>query len=136
MTEPTTAPRTLRIDPPLNAEEVAFVAGFGRSAVPPHRGGRRAPGDVVPLRRVWPGRPAPWSPWVPCAAGCCLVLVRPEGGAGEDAEKAAAWLRFLVAHFLKPRGRARGAAPRHSPSTTSWRAGWSCGAGPPSTSGC
>src|SRR6476619_3936812 len=68
MTEPTTAPRTLRIDPPLNAEEVAFVAGFGRSAVPPHRGGRRAPGDVVPLRRVWPGRPAPWSPWVPCAA--------------------------------------------------------------------
>lgn len=106
MTEPTTVPRTLRIAPPLSAEEVAFVAGFGRSAVPPHPGGRQVPTDVAPLRRVWPGQPPSWSPWVPCRAGCCLVLAP-----RTRAEDAAAWLRFLVSHFLKPRGRARAEAP-------------------------
>ena len=93
------AEKSLFVDPPLNAAEVAFLAGFGRAAVPAHGGGAR---DVPPLRRVWPGQPGSWSPWVPCRDGCCLVL-----GPRAHPDDAAVWLRFLLSRFLKPRTRDR-----------------------------
>jgi hypothetical protein len=97
------AGKSLSVDPPLTAEEVAFLAGFGRAAVPAHAGGAR---DVPPLRRVWPGQPGSWSPWVPCRDGCCLVL-----GPRSHPDDAAVWLRFLVSRFLKTRTRDRADAP-------------------------
>lgn len=78
---PPTGPR-LAVTPVLDVGDVAFLAGFSRHA------GRVA--------RIWPGQPAVPSPWVPCSAGCCLVLVPPHPGG----QVVAQWLRFLIAEFL------------------------------------
>ena len=89
----------LRVRPPLSAEEVDFLAGFSREPLAPHDG---EPAAAVParVRRLWPGRPRGWSPWVSCTRGCCLVI---RDGGSVDA--AAAWLRFLVHTFLRPTAR-------------------------------
>lgn len=72
----------LVVTPSLDVGDVAFLAGFSRQA------GRVA--------RIWPGQPAVPSPWVPCAAGCCLVLV----STPSRAPAAGQWLRFLIGEFL------------------------------------
>ena len=72
----------LDLTPPLDAGDVAFLTGFSRHA------GRVA--------RIWPGQPAVPAPWVPCADGCCLVLVPTRA----SPEAAGQWLRFLIAEFL------------------------------------
>ena len=78
---PPAGPR-LTLTPSLDVGDVEFLTGFSRHA------GRVA--------RIWPGQPAVPSPWVPCAAGCCLVLVPPHGGG----EAVGQWLRFLVTEFF------------------------------------
>ena len=72
----------LALTPPLDAGDAEFLTGFSR------RAGRVA--------RIWPGQPAVPSPWVPCAEGCCLVLV----STGAARQSAGQWLRFLIAEFL------------------------------------
>ena len=83
MTQHEPAGARLGLTPALDSGDGAFLAGFSR-----HGTGRVA--------RIWPGQPAVPSPWVPCAAGCCLVLVPPRAGW----EAAGQWLRFLIAKFL------------------------------------
>jgi hypothetical protein len=73
----------LALTPALDPGDVEFLAGFSR------RAGRVA--------RIWPGQPAVPSPWVPCADGCCLVLVPTRA----SPESAGQWLRFLIAEFLR-----------------------------------
>lgn len=85
---PTCDPR-LTVTPPLDAADVSFLIGFSRHA-----------GRVL---RIWPGQPAVPSPWVPCSAGCCLMLVPP--AAGDVADQ---WLRFLLIEFLAERHRVDG----------------------------
>jgi hypothetical protein len=84
----------LRVTPPLPPDDLVFLAGFGRHRVRDHAGA----GSALPRRvpRIWPGQPPGFSPWVPCATGCCLHLA---GRPGVVA--AAAWLRFLLAEFLE-----------------------------------
>ena len=82
MTEHSPAGDRLRLTPALDAGDVAFLAGFSRPA--------------GPVARIWPGQPAVPSPWVPCDAGCCLVLVPTRA----VAPAAAQWLRFLICEFL------------------------------------
>jgi hypothetical protein len=89
----------LRVQPPLSSAEVAFLASFSREPLERHAGDRLR--DIGPrVRRIWPGRPRGWSPWVPCTEGCCLVTRD-----GESVDAAAAWLRFLVHTFLRPTAR-------------------------------
>ncbi len=89
----------LRVHPPLNSEEMSFLAGFSREPLARHDGGSAA--EPAPrVRRIWPGRPRGWSPWVSCTEGCCLVIRD-----GESVETAACWLRFLVHTFLRPTAR-------------------------------
>jgi hypothetical protein len=74
--------RSVRVTPVLEREDRDFLTGFAAR-----------PGQV---RRVWPGQPRHASPWVPCDAGCCLLLSRaiaPVGLVG-------AWLRWLSETFL------------------------------------
>lgn len=97
----------LQVQPPLSSDEVAFLAGFTREPLERH-GHHPAPAGGEPSRRVrrlWPGRPRGWSPWVSCTDGCCLVIRD-----GESVEAAAAWLRFLVHTFLRPTARRAGLA--------------------------
>ncbi|WP_426242121.1 hypothetical protein [Nocardioides sp. LHG3406-4] len=99
MTRPLEPVGRLQVHPPLNSDEVAFVAGFSREPLVRHDGNRAA--EAAPrVRRLWPGRPHGWSPWVACVEGCCLVIRD-----GESVETAAAWLRFLVHTFLRPTAR-------------------------------
>ncbi len=99
MTTPLDPVGRLRVQPPLNTDEVAFLASFSREPLARHDGAREA--EQVPrVRRIWPGRPPGWSPWVSCAEGCCLVIHD-----GESVEAAAGWLRFLVHTFLRPTAR-------------------------------
>lgn len=89
----------LRVQPPLNPAEVDFLASFSREPLDRHHGD--AADDPVPrVRRLWPGRPRGWSPWVSCTEGCCLVIRD-----GESVDVAAGWLRFLVHTFLRPTAR-------------------------------
>ena len=99
MTTPHEPAGRVSVQPPLSPAEVSFLAAFSRQPLTRHDGGR--PAEAVPrVRRLWPGRPRGWSPWVPCAEGCCLVI-----GEGDDVDTAAAWLRFLVHTFLRPSAR-------------------------------
>jgi hypothetical protein len=82
MTQHPLAGDRLRLTPALDAGDVAFLTGFSR-----HAGG---------VARIWPGQPVVPSPWVPCASGCCLVLVPTR----TVAEAAGQWLRFLISEFL------------------------------------
>ena len=87
------------VQPPLSPAEVSFLAAFSREPVPRHDGGTVS--EALPrVRRLWPGRPRGWSPWVPCAEGCCLVVDQQQ-----PVEAAAEWLRFLVHTFLRPTAR-------------------------------
>lgn len=90
----------LAISPPIDPGDVDFLAGFSRHRAVAHRPDRDSARPLVEdagrgrVARIWPGQPAVASPWVPCRAGCCLVLV------GHPAEAAAQWLRFLIGAFL------------------------------------
>jgi hypothetical protein len=70
------------VRPPLDAREIELVAGLAGVGPGP--------------RRVWSGQPGRRSPWLPCAAGCCLVA-EPRRGADP-----VAWLRFLLREVLAP----------------------------------
>ncbi len=91
------SPCRLTITPQLDGSDVRFLAGFSRHAVSAHSGVRPAPAArLVRVARIWPGQPGVPSPWVPCADGCCLVLV----SSPVAPEAAGQWLRFLLAEFL------------------------------------
>lgn len=83
MLHPDDQSQVVSVSPPLAADEVELLAGLA------------GVGDGV--RWVWPGQPGRRSPWLPCAAGCCLVV---EERPGADP---VAWLRFLIREVLAPR---------------------------------
>lgn len=87
---------SVTITPPLEPDDIDFVAAFSRTGAPVARHDPRHAGHAgVPrISRIWPGQPSVPSPWAPCHDGCCLVLV------GRPPDAAPQWLRFLVAEFL------------------------------------
>lgn len=106
----------ITVSPPLDASEVAFLAGFAAAAVRDHAG-RPGPASAT-VRRVWPGQPRTACPWTPCAQGCCLLPAPRKAsgaasgagsGAGSGPGVAAQWMRFLVGTFLRARHRVDGA---------------------------
>lgn len=79
------APASVRIQPPLEATEITFLAAFATEAT---------------MRRVWPGQPSARSPWRPSADGRRLVLDLAQAEAEPD--QVAPWLQFLSRSFLAP----------------------------------
>lgn len=82
MTQHPPAVDRLSVTPALEPGDAEFLAGFARK-----------PGAVA---QIWRGQPGVPSPWVPCDAGCCLVL-RPLAA---TVDAAGQWLRFIITEFL------------------------------------
>ncbi|MDX6301759.1 MAG: hypothetical protein QOF53_2973, partial [Nocardioidaceae bacterium] len=53
--------------------------------------------DRVAYNKTAPGQPGLWCDWVPCWDGCCLAY-----NGNEKFYEPTTWLRYLIAHFLKP----------------------------------
>lgn len=108
-TRTTQDPPGLMLAPRLDAEEIAFLAGFTRLPLVRHAdsddGGSQT--DVEWCARIWPGQPCAPSPWVPCVDGCCLVLA----GARPGADLATQWLRFVLGEFVGRERRVSGWVP-------------------------
>ena len=85
MTHTAEDPRRVRVDPPLDPDEIALLRGLA---------------GVGEVRPMWPGQPSPRSPWLPCGGGCCLVPGR------GTSPQLARWMRFLLREVLAPRGAA------------------------------
>jgi hypothetical protein len=109
----------VRIDPPLRRAEFEYLTAFAES-----RRWRRPDGPyavpanplaecldpTVDLERYSApaeGQPGLSCPWLPAHQGHALVPGGPAlEGCGVPAPQVAAWLRYLLDHFLRPGGRA------------------------------
>lgn len=96
------------IQPALNRSEIAYLTAFAQSRRFDRPGGpydvpgnpRAEESAAVPSdrrNRVAPGQPELWCSWVPCWDGCCLAF-----SGDEKFHRPVEWLRYLIAHFLKP----------------------------------
>lgn len=101
------------IEPALNQDEVEYLTAFARSrhwdrpqgpyAVPGNpfvdERGEAGKGEADHDRRNRPGPGVPqlYCQWTPCWDGCCLSF-----DGREKFYQPVPWLRFLVAHFLRP----------------------------------
>jgi len=111
----------VRVDPPLSPAEFEYLTAFAES-----RRWRRPGGPYVvpgnPLaeclepafdltRYAVPadGQPGLRCPWFPAQRGRALVLAHPPAGdPGASADEVAAWLRYLIDHFLRSGAQAAG----------------------------
>lgn len=112
----------VEIWPPLNASEQAYLTAFAQSRRYDRPGGPydvpgnpaaedrepRTVHDDDAYNRPGTGQPSLWCQWVPALDGTCLSY-----DGGEKFYGAAAWMRYLVDHFLAPDALARDSA--HSP---------------------
>lgn len=99
------------IAPSLNEEEIAYLTAFSASRRFDRPGGPyEVPGnpyaealDDIPTDRYNDpaGQPGLWCQWVPCWEGCCLTF-----DGNEKFYRSVEWLRYLIAHFLRPGARA------------------------------
>jgi hypothetical protein len=96
------------IDPPLNDDEIAYLSAFSASRRCERSGGpyvvpgnprAESPGDFDgdAYDRPATGQPGLWCQWAPCWGGCCLTF-----NGHEKRYSPVPWLRYLIAHFLKP----------------------------------
>ena len=100
------------IEPALNEDEIDYLTAFSTSRRFRRPGG---PYDVPGNPRAEDcrdfdhdsynssaqGQPGLWCQWVPCWEGCCLSF-----DGNEKFYEPVPWLRYLIAHFLKPGARA------------------------------
>ncbi|WP_375479089.1 hypothetical protein [uncultured Jatrophihabitans sp.] len=106
----------VEISPPLNASEQAYLTAFAQSRRHDRPGGpyevpdnpaaeNREPVTGVDhdaYNRPGDGQPSLWCQWVPALDGACLSFNGCEKFYG-----AAAWMRYLIDHFLAPDALAR-----------------------------
>lgn len=95
------------IEPPLNAEEQAYLMAFASSRRYRRPGGpydvprnpaaerTRPVTDLGEYNDIAPGQPSLWCGWQPCWEGCCLAHDGVEKSYG-----ATEWLTYLIEHFL------------------------------------
>jgi hypothetical protein len=100
------------INPGLNDDEIAYLSAFSQSRRCARPGGPYVvPGnpraeeyadfDAGTYSQTASGQPGLWCDWVPCWDGCCLTY-----NGNEKFYQPTRWLRYLIAHFLKPGGAA------------------------------
>lgn len=104
----------LTITPSLNEAEIEYLAAFSASRRCERPGGpyvvpgnpraetsESFPGDSY--NEPAQGQPQLWCAWTTCWEGDCLAWSGTEKSYAMEQ-----WLRYLIAHFLKPSGRAAG----------------------------
>jgi len=102
MGQPTDYLGHVDVVPPLNADERDCLHALGDAWGPNDVAAEGAGPAPSRLSRSAGEPPGQRCPWQPCADGCCLSL-------GEyDASEPAAWLRYLIRHFLRPGAVAQG----------------------------
>lgn len=100
------------IAPSLNDNEIAYLTAFSQSRRCRRPGGpydvpgnpmAEEPADFADDTYNSPpqGQPGLWCDWVPCWDGCCLAF-----NGNERFYSPVPWLRYLIAHFLKPGAKA------------------------------
>jgi hypothetical protein len=96
------------IEPPLNAEEIAFLKKFADTrrmdrAKGPYfvdgsgDFGQGSDADIHDFNRPPSGQPGLWCQWVPSDDGA-----RIEWNGVEKFYASEAWMRYIINHFLKP----------------------------------
>lgn len=107
----------INIEPPLNAEEIAYLTKFSESrrmlcTQGPYyvdRGGSMGQSngpDVLDYNHPPAGQPGLWCNWTPTADGKAI-----EWDGGENFYYADEWMAYLMAHFLAPDAYAKGELP-------------------------
>lgn len=95
----------IKIDPPLNQDEINFLSRFSqtrrmkRTAGPYYVGGDddRSSGEIHDYNQPPDDQPGLWCQWVPNLDGTIL-----EWDEGEKFYWPAEWMKYLIDHFLKP----------------------------------
>jgi hypothetical protein len=96
------------IEPPLNEAEIEYLTAFcasrrfdrpgGAYEVPGNPAAETSDGiDVDRYNACAPGQPDLWCNWSVCWDGCCLTW-----SGTEKSYSMIEWLRYLIAHFLRP----------------------------------
>lgn len=107
----------INIEPPLNADEIAYLTKFSESrrmscTQGPYyvdRGGfmgQDGGSDVIDYNRPPDGQPGLWCKWVPTEDGTAIVWNEAEKFYSGDE-----WMAYLMAHFLSPDAYAKGELP-------------------------
>lgn len=107
----------ITIDPPLDADEIAYLTKFSESrrmlcTQGPYyvdRGGcmgQNSGPEVLDHNRPPAGQPGLWCQWVPTADGTAV-----EWDGGEKFYDAAEWMAYLMGHFLAPGAYAKSELP-------------------------
>lgn len=107
----------VKIDPPLNAEEVDFLKRFAGSrrmkrgkgsyyAEPGNDFGQAHEEDILDYNTPPDDQPGLWCQWVPTQDGDALVWDQ-----GEKFYSPVEWMKYLIEHFLKPEALAKKALP-------------------------
>lgn len=91
----------LRVEPPLDAEEVAFLRRFARSRRMKRKGGPYINSsderDVLDFNTPPEGQPGLWCDWEPSDDGSTI-----EWNHAEKSYDSTEWIKYLIEHFLKP----------------------------------
>lgn len=99
------------IAPPLNPAETEYLTLFSERrrmerAYGPYfvsDFGRGRDADIIEYNRPLDGQPSLWCQWVPTPDGTALVWDQ-----GKEFYNAPEWMQYLIDHFLKPDGAAKG----------------------------
>ncbi len=104
----TTFKGSIKIDPPLNTEEIAFLKKFNetrrmhRSKGPYYVdntgfAGQDEASDVINYNAPPNGQPGLWCQWRPSDDGQCI-----EWDGNEKFYQSAEWMKYIIEHFLRP----------------------------------
>lgn len=108
---------SISIDPPLNAEEIAYLNKFSDTRrIHRTKGpyfvdgtglrGQGADADIINHNLPPTGQPGLWCKWVPTEDGTGI-----EWSGDEKFYDSAEWMEYLIEHFLKPNAVAKLALP-------------------------
>ncbi|MEU8927085.1 hypothetical protein AB0D10_40235 [Kitasatospora sp. NPDC048545] len=112
----TTFTGRIAVEPPLGAQEIAYLRKFAhtrrmdRANGPYHVGGTGFAGqghdaDIRDFNKPPAGQPGLWCKWEPTDDGAAI-----EWNGCEKFYDSSEWMAYLIDHFLKPGARARGEA--------------------------
>jgi hypothetical protein len=98
----------IKVEPPLNAEEIAFLNKFSETRrMHRHNGpyfvdgagyaGQEHSPDVIGYNDPPPGQPSLWCQWVPTEDGSAI-----HWNGVEKFNSGYEWMTYLIDHFLKP----------------------------------
>src|SRR6478735_9098142 len=107
----------ISVEPPLNAEEIAYLKRFAASRrMKRTQGPYHATDDgnfgqddregVLDYNEPPSGQPGLWCQWVPTDDGTAI-----EWDGGEKFYNSVEWMRYIIDHFLKPGAIAKNALP-------------------------